>query len=130
MATGGRTTNTMSEMLVNMLRDISVAKTLPDADLEFLVNVETSILAKLRAPLEAAAGQMPPGSVSPDTPPQSPFAPPPGMGPMMPEAPVMGSPIPPPMGQPPVGAGVPGLRAQPPGPSPDELARIMGNVGA
>lgn len=133
MSTGGRTTNTQSEMLVNMLRDISVAKTLPDADLEFLVNLETAILSKLRAPLEAAAGQLPPGSADPNQFPGGPppGAMPPGMGlpPMMPEAPPMGVPIPPPVGQPPVG-GPPGLRAQPPSPSPDELARIMSNTGA
>lgn len=42
----------------------------------------------------------------------------PSMPPLMPEAPPMDLPIPPP-------GGVPGLRNQPPGPSPDELARLM-----
>lgn len=115
MAVGGRTTNTMSEMLTNMLREISVAKTLPDADLEFLVNLETTILGKLRQPLEAAAGQM--GAVSAGLPPGQQME----MPPLMPMGPGMvDAPVPPPAGQ-----EVPGLRAQPPGPSPDELARLM-----
>lgn len=115
MATGGRTTNTMSEMLTNMLRDISVAKTLPDADLEFLVNLETNILMKLRQPLEAAAGQM--GGAAAGMPPGEQ----PMMPPLMPMGPAVAeAPVPPPMGQ-----EVPGLRNQPPGPSPDELARLM-----
>lgn len=114
MPTGGRTTNTMSEMLTNMLRDISVAKTLPDADLEFLVNLETNILMKLRQPLEQAAGQM--GAAGAMMPPaEQPMIPP-----MMPMGPPVDAPIPPPAGQ-----DVPGLRTQPPGPSPDELARLM-----
>lgn len=114
MPTGGRTTNTMSEMLTNMLRDISVAKTLPDANLEFLISMETQILQFLRQPYDAAAGQlgdaaagMPPGQ-DPNLPPLMP------MGPAVPDAP-----IPPP-------PGVPGLRQQPTGPSPDELARLLG----
>lgn len=108
----------MSEMLTNMLRDISVAKTLPDADLEFLVNLETNILMKLRQPLEAAAGQM--GAMAGGMPPgEQPMIPP-----MMPMAPPIDAPIPPPVGQ-----EVPGLRNQPPGPSPDELARLMAAGG-
>lgn len=140
---GGRTTNTMSEMLVNMLREISVAKTLPDADLEFLVGVETLLLSKLRQPLEAAAGQMPMpvgggmgamGGAPGGTPGAPPAGPPPGMGmpggggfppPMMGMPPAMDAPVPPPAAQP----GVPGLRAQPQI-SPDELARTLSSVGA
>lgn len=137
---GGRTTNTMSEMLVNMLREISVAKTLPDADLEFLVGVETLLLSKLRQPLEAAAGQMPmpvgggmgamgggPGGMPPGPPPAGMGASAPGgfPPPMMGMPPAMDAPVPPPAGQP----GVPGLRAQPQI-SPDELARTLSSVGA
>lgn len=112
MPTGGRTTNTMSEMLTNTLRDLALAKTLPDANLEFLINLETQIISFLRQPYDAAAGQlegaaasMPPGQ-DPNLPPLMP------MGPAIPDAP-----IPP---------GVPGLRAQPSGPSPDELSRLLG----
>lgn len=134
---GGRTTNTMSEMLVNMLREISVAKTLPDADLEFLVGVETLLLSKLRQPLEAAAGQMPMsvgggmGAMGGGAPGGMPGGPPPGGAsggfppPMMGMPPAMDAPVPPPASQP----GVPGLRAQPQI-SPDELARTLSSVGA
>jgi hypothetical protein len=114
---GGRSTNTMSEVLVNMLRELSVAKTLPDSDLQFLVDVETIILQKLRQPLDMVAGGMAPGA--------APTLPPMGaeqgmMEPMMPMAPPVDVPVPPPPGE-----GPPGLRAQPPMPSPDELQRLL-----
>ena len=122
-----KSTNTQSEVLTSMLGDISTAKTLPDADLQFLVELETMILGKLREPLDQAAGQMGPGGPSaaggpPAGPPAGP--PPPGAG-----MPPMGGPMPPPppggpefMGPGP--GGPPGLRS--PGPSPDELARLLG----
>ena len=114
MPVGGRTTNTMTEMLTNMLRDLSVAKTLPDADLEFLVELETQILMKLRQPLEQAMNQSLPTGGSPMPPEQQPNLPP-----LMPMAPPAETPVPPP------GQTVPGLRQQPPMPSPDELARLL-----
>lgn len=99
----GRSTNTMSEVLVNMLRELTVAKTLPDADLQFVVDLETQIIQKLRAPVDAAAMA--------SSPQQAPTVPPAEMAP--------------PMMMPPE-AGPPGLRAQPPMPSPDELQRLLG----
>lgn len=127
MATGARSTNTMSEMLTDMLRNISVSKTLPDADLEFLVNLETVILTKLRAPLEAASGQLPgmapPGGAPAGAPAPGmegmPAGPPPGMEQMMPMAPPMDTPIPPPPQDVPGG---PGSRPVIP---PDGLARLL-----
>lgn len=59
----GRSTNTMVEALQNVLRDISQMKTMPDANLEFLVDLETMILAFLRKPIEdymQKYGQAPP----------------------------------------------------------------------
>lgn len=53
-----RSTNTMAEFLQRILGDIAEAKTLPDADLEFLITLETTILQKLRAPIDALMGQM------------------------------------------------------------------------
>lgn len=53
-----RSTNTMSEFLQRMLGDLAEAKTLPDADLQFLIQLETTILQKLRAPIDALMGQM------------------------------------------------------------------------
>lgn len=52
-----RSTNTMSEFLQRMLGDLAMAKTLPDADLQFLVGIETAILQKMREPVDALAGQ-------------------------------------------------------------------------
>ena len=110
----GRSTNTMSEVLVTILRELSVAKTLPDSDLQFLVDVETLILQKLRAPLDAAAAAMGPAAGPTLPPDQS------QMAPMMPMAPPMDAPVPPPPAE-----GPPGLRQQPPMPSPDELQRLL-----
>lgn len=103
---GGRSTNTMDEVLVNILRELTVAKTMPDADLQFVVELETMILQKLRAPIDAAAAAAQPMQ-APTLPPDV------GMPPM--EAPPM-----------PPEAGPPGLRQQPPMPSPDELQRLLG----
>lgn len=52
-----RSTNTMAEFLQRMLSDLATAKTLPDADLEFLIGLETTILQKLREPIDAIMGQ-------------------------------------------------------------------------
>lgn len=73
----GRSTNTMVEGLQNVLRDISQMKTMPDANLDFLVNLETMILAFLRKPMEdymsqqgsAGQGSSAPGSTTPGAPP-------------------------------------------------------------
>lgn len=112
-----KSTNTQAEVLQSVLSDISVAKTLPDADLNFLVELETMILQKLRQPLDQASGQL--GPAGPTTPP------PPGAGPG-----AMGGPTPPPP-MPggaefamPGGGGPPGVRNA--GPPPDELARLLG----
>lgn len=115
MPAGGRSANTMAEALHAILAEISVAKTYPDADLEFLVNLETTILAEIRKPMEQAAGQIPGGA--PSGPPAGPGGP--GGGGQAP--PMMMGP-PPGTGGPP---GPPGLRAQPSMPSPDELQRMM-----
>lgn len=52
-----RSTNTMAEFLQRMLGDLAMAKTLPDADLQFLVGIETAILQKMREPVDALEGQ-------------------------------------------------------------------------
>lgn len=103
-----RSTNTMAEFLQRMLSDISQAKTLPDADLEFLIGLETGILQKLRAPVDAMAGQM--NGVSPADQ---------GLGQMPGPLPVGAG------GAPPTG-GVPGIRSEPAAPNPDELRRMIG----
>lgn len=51
-----RSTNTMAEFLQRMLGDIAEAKILADADLQFLIGLETTILQKLREPVDAIMG--------------------------------------------------------------------------
>lgn len=138
MAVGGRTTNTFPEILQNILRDLSVAKTLPDTDLQFAVDLETQIVSKLREPIDNAANSSPPG-MGPSGPAPAPVPPPPMAPPGMPPPPPgpppgmgappdLGAPVPAGAGAPPVpGGGPPGLRAQPP--SPDEMARLLGGGG-
>lgn len=105
MAMSGRQTNTMEEFIQKMLRLISDAKVAPDADLPFLVQVETMLLDYVHKPMEQAGMDM---SAMPENQP-------PGM---------MG-------GQgfaPTPGPGVPGIRSGPPPmPNPDELRRVLAN---
>lgn len=116
-----RSTNTQQEALKGMLGQIADIKTFPDADIEWLLGLETQILTKLRAPVQDAlqsagalsdvAGQMG----------QSPMG---QMGGQM-----GGGPAPSPMAM--AGApgaapqGVPGLRQSPGMPNPDELRRLL-----
>jgi hypothetical protein len=109
-----RSTNTMAEFLSRILGDIGQAKTLPDADLEFLVGLETQIIGKIREPYDVmqGAGQPPPLGGMPGgamMPPGAPPAPP-AMPPM-------------PMGQP--GGAPAGLRTQPNMPNMDEMSRVL-----
>lgn len=105
-----RSTNTMAETLMRILGDITQAKTLPDADLEFLVNLETQIIQKIREPydMQGAGG---PGMMP------GPGAPTPMPGP----APAPGAAAP--MGMP--GGAPAGLRMEAPMPNPDELRRMV-----
>lgn len=115
----GRSTNTMSEALVSMLQDVTLMKTLPDADVEWIINtLETPILMKIREPLqkmyESGSSAVPPME-----------APPGGMDPMggmMPMGPT------PSMGRTPEPA-VGGLRSSPDmSMATDELRRVLGGM--
>lgn len=100
---GSRQTNTFGEMLQKMLRDLADMKTAPDADLPFIIDLETQVVGKLRQPIDNVAAQ---GLTQ--VPPDPAMGMAMGMGPAMPPA-----------------EGVPGVRSMPTMPSPDELRRIL-----
>ena len=62
-----RSTNTMAELLQRLLSDLAQAKVLQDADLPFIVELETMIVSKLRDPMTKmqAEGMLPPGGPQP-----------------------------------------------------------------
>lgn len=101
MATRG--TNTMQEALQRLLGDISQMKTLADADLSWLVDLESMVLTKIREPVEAM--KQPGGPLA------QPTGPPPGMG--MPAGAMQGG----------------GMMAGPAAPNPDELQRLLSAGG-
>lgn len=105
MAAGTRGTNTQAEALKKMLSQLTEMKTMPDADLPFLTNVETVLLGYLRAPFEQQQQQV---SALP------------GMGAPAGAGPAMGGPAAP-MG----GGRVPGILNHAPAPPVDELRRML-----
>ena len=114
MAAGTRQNNTMSEGLTQLLSAIAQLKAAPDADLQYLAQIESTILQKLREPLQQAAqalaqagGVVPAGMAS-----QMGAAAQGGVG----QGPGMGQP---PQGQSP-SAGMP---------NPDELRRLVASRG-
>lgn len=121
----------MSEFLQRMLGELAIAKTLPDADLQFLIGLETMILQKLREPVDAMAGQLSGGQGGG---PVGPGGGPGGgagadVGAAMPSSPMgamgMGpaQPMPAPAA---AGIGVPGVAQGPGQIPPDELRRMLG----
>lgn len=111
---GTRQTNTFGEALQKMLRGLADMKTMPDADLPFIIDLETQVVGKLRSPIDQQQGlSQVPGD--------------PSMGLAM----GMQGQMPPQMGLPPgppPGGGVPGLRSMPTMPPPDELRRMLQGV--
>lgn len=103
MATRG--TNTMQEALQRLLTDVAQMKTLADADLPWLVELESMVLTKIREPVQAM--QQPGGALA------QPTGPPPGMMQGMPSGSPMGG----------------GMMAGPQMPNPDELQRLLGAGG-
>ena len=55
-----RGTNTMQEALQSLLQETAQMKTLADADLPWLVELESMILGKIREPIDAMSPQQPP----------------------------------------------------------------------
>lgn len=114
-----RSTNTMAEFLQRMLGDLAEAKTLPDADLQFLIQMETTILQKLRAPIDALMGQTGGGG--------NPMSQ--GQGGGQPDMQGMQGGLDPTMLPQPAPAGrVTGTRMEAPMPNVDELRRMMGGA--
>lgn len=119
-----RSTNTMQEFLQRMLGDLANAKTLPDADLQFLVGLETAILQKLREPVDALAGQTEAlGGMEQG---QAEALPP--MDPAMTGGGGGGTPMPGGVGMSGAGGGpgLPGVMSAPQTIPPDELRRMLG----
>ena len=54
---GPNQTNTFGEFLQKLLRDIAKAKTAPDADLPYLVELESMVLGRIRQPIDQADAQ-------------------------------------------------------------------------
>lgn len=116
-----RSMNTMAEGLPALLDSITALKQTPDADLPWLIQLETVVLKKAREPLDKIQEQ---GLTSAQDLGQAGDP----MGGMM------GGPPPGPPGMPPGGggglppAGVPGLSQGPTMPNPDELRRMLSGV--
>lgn len=68
MALGTKTTNSASEAMRGLLQELAYIKSFPDADLEFLTGIESSILEKLKAPIAQHMAQYGPGGSSPTAP--------------------------------------------------------------
>lgn len=104
MATRG--TNTMVEALQRLLTDVAQMKTMGDADLPWLVELESMVLTKIREPVDQM--QQPGGALAQPT---GPGGPPMGGG--MPSGSPMGG----------------GMMAGPQMPNPDELQRLLSAGG-
>jgi len=109
---GSRQTNTFGEALQKLLRDLADMKVMPDADLPFIVDIETKVIGKLRSGIDQSVqsgnSSVPVGI---------------GGGPEMAMPPMPMDPMAGPMpGGPP---GVPGVSTSPQMPSTDELRRLL-----
>jgi len=134
-----RTMNTMAEGLQSLLQGIAGMKGMPDVDeasLAFLIDLESSIIAKQREPFSGGAQGMGGGQMPNPGPDGSPFPTPGVNGPPAGVASMAGS-GPVPMDA--MGGGRTGMRPLPPpqpgmnqgqvngaAPNPDELRRLMG----
>lgn len=120
----GYTKNTMVEGLGKIAKDLTGLMQFPDADMQFLTDLQTRILGYLQQSNSAQPQNFPPPDQMAGVP--SPGQPgPAGLPPELAAAGVGNNPtiggIVPAGGPPPV----PGIAAQPAPPNPDELRRIM-----
>lgn len=109
-----RSTNTYQEGLQSLIQDIASMQLLPDANVDFLMSLQTAVIQEAQAPMAAQAAVAGPGTAGPVAPPGPPVAPGPPAGPTGLAALV--------------GAGGPGNGSAPlpRGPAAEELARMMG----
>ncbi len=123
-----RSTNTFAEGLVKILQDLAqlkVAEGVDDSDLEFIIDIESQVLTKIREPQDqlAAMRASQSGAGSPNAP----------IDPMMSDMGMPPGPPMSPMGMPPdpaaimasPGQGANGLSSMPSIPPPDELRRLL-----
>lgn len=116
---GSRQTNTFGEALQKLLRDLADMKVMPDADLPFIVDIETKVIGKLRSGIDQSVqsgnSSVPvgigggPEMAMPPMPGGTPGGMPGGGGMPMPGGP----------------PGVPGVSTSPQMPSTDELRRLL-----
>lgn len=111
-----KSTNTMVESLQSLVQDIAMMKTMPDADLQFLLDLETTIIAYMRQQMDQSMGQN-----------GNPMAPPATMGggPPMPPMPPPQLPSSPMGGRPMMAGTVSPGGAGGPMTSPDEIRRML-----
>lgn len=108
-----RVANTQVEGLTNLIQDLAVLKTAPDADVAFITSLETQILQYLKQPMQNLAGQMPPSNPMTGSPGM-----PPGQQPMQPPMSLPSTP----MGS----RGGPGTGMSGGAPPMDEIRRMVG----
>lgn len=110
-----RSTNTQAEALQNLVKSLAEIKMMPDADLPFLIGMETQILQYLHSKLPGGAGDQLPPMQDPNAQPMGQM--PTGIGPggppggMAPPLSTSGAPA--------------GIGMHPAAPNPDELRRML-----
>lgn len=115
-----RSTNTMQEGMAGLMQSIQEMKLMPDADLPWLINLETQIISKVQSQY-GASNQVPPpgapGNAQPAPPDPTMMAAMGGGG-----MPMMGANT----GS---GVGTRGMQVGPAAPNPDEIRRMIGGGG-
>lgn len=122
--------STQAEELTKMLSQIAQTKTKPDADLPYLIQLESMILGKLREPFVAAQQQAYGGQPAPGGMPNPVMQGPPGAPGGMPQGGPPGMAGGPPMGMPQgsvasPGGGVNGVQSMASLPPVDEIRRML-----
>ncbi len=115
-----RSTNTMQEGMAGLMQSIQEMKLMPDADLPWLINLETQIISKVQSQYGASNQVPPPGAPG--------NAQPAPMDPAM-MAGMGGGGMPMPGSNTGSGVGTRGMQVGPAMPNPDEIRRMVGGMG-